>query len=42
LDNYDGNISEVSPGKGKVTVMVSIFNRETPVELDFNQVSLKG
>lgn len=40
--NYDGNISEVSPGKGKVTVMVSIFNRETPVELDFNQVSIKG
>lgn len=39
--NYEGNVSEVSPNKGKVTVMVSIFDRETPVELDFNQVIKK-
>ncbi len=36
--NYEGIVSEVSPSKAKVTVMVSIFDRETPVELDFNQV----
>jgi transcription termination/antitermination protein NusG len=40
--NYEGVISEVNPAKAKVTVMVSIFDRETPVELDFNQVMLKA
>ncbi len=39
--NYEGLISEVNKAKGKVTVMVSIFDRETPVELDFNQVVKK-
>jgi len=39
--NYEGLISEVSAGKGKLTVMVSIFDRETPVELDFGQVVKK-
>ncbi len=39
--NYVGNISDVSPQKGKVTVMVSIFDRETPVELDFDQIIKK-
>jgi transcriptional antiterminator NusG len=39
--NYDGTISEVNKSKGKVTVMVSIFDRETPVELDFDQVIKK-
>ena len=37
--NYEGVISEVNPAKAKITVMVSIFDRDTPVELDFNQVS---
>lgn len=36
--NYDGTISEVDESKGKVKVLVSIFGRETPVELDFLQV----
>ncbi len=39
--NYEGNISEVNKAKGKITVMVSIFDRETPVELDINQVLKK-
>lgn len=39
--NYEGLISDVNNAKGKVTVMVSIFDRETPVELDFNQVVKK-
>ena len=38
---YDGTISEVNKSKGKVTVMVSIFDRETPVELAFDQVVKK-
>ncbi|MDH3324570.1 MAG: transcription termination/antitermination protein NusG [Candidatus Peregrinibacteria bacterium] len=41
FSNYEGKISEVNKAKGKVTVMVSIFDRETPVELDFNQVVKK-
>ena len=41
FSNYEGLISEVNKAKGKVTVMVTIFDRETPVELDFNQVIKK-
>jgi len=41
FSNYEGTVSEVNPAKAKVTVMVSIFDRETPVELDFNQVMPK-
>lgn len=38
LAEFDGVVSEVSPESGKVKVMVSIFGRETPVELSFDQV----
>ena len=38
LKDFDGLISEVMPDAGKVKVMVSIFGRETPVELTFDQV----
>jgi len=31
-------ISEIMPEQGKLKVLVSIFGRETPVELHFNQV----
>lgn len=34
----EGKISEVDPDRGKIKVLVSIFGRETPVELDFLQV----
>ena len=33
-----GTISEIKPESGKVTVLVSLFERETPVELAFDQV----
>lgn len=39
LADFDGTISEVSPESGKVKVLVSIFGRETPVELSFEQVA---
>ncbi len=38
LKDFDGLVSEVMPDAGKVKVMVSIFGRETPVELTFEQV----
>ena len=39
LADFEGAISEVSPESGKVKVMVSIFGRETPVELSFDQIA---
>lgn len=37
--DFLGTIDSIDEGKGKVKVLVSIFGRETPVELDFLQVS---
>src|SRR4030042_1036356 len=36
--DFDGKVSEVDPEKGRVKVLVTIFGRETPVELDFLQM----
>ncbi len=36
--DFSGTIEEVKPEKGKVKVLISIFGRATPVELDFVQV----
>lgn len=36
--NFTGTIEEVKPEKQKVKVLVSIFGRATPVELDYGQV----
>jgi len=35
---FVGKVSEIDEGKGKVTVLVSVFDRETPMELSFTQV----
>jgi transcriptional antiterminator NusG len=39
LEDFDGVIAEVNADQGKLKVMVSIFGRETPVELSFDQVA---
>jgi len=36
--NQEGKVSEIDAERGKVKVLVSLFGRETPVELDFLQV----
>ena len=36
--DFDGKIAEVDVERGRVKVLVSIFGRETPVELDFLQI----
>ena len=39
---FEGKVSEVNEAKGTVKVLVSVFGRETPVELDFLQIKREG
>ena len=40
LADFDGQVAEVNAESGKVKVMLTIFGRETPVELTLDQVSV--
>ncbi len=36
--NMEGKVTEIDEAKGKVKILISMFGRETPVELDFLQI----
>ena len=38
FENFIGNVQEINKEKHNVKVLVSMFGRETPVELEFSQV----
>jgi transcription termination/antitermination protein NusG len=38
FNNFTGSVEEIKPEKGKVKVLLNIFGRTTPVELDFIQI----
>lgn len=39
FNNFQGTVEEVKPDKEKLRVLITIFGRATPVELDFIQVN---
>ena len=40
LASFTGIVEEIEPEKNRVSVMVSMFGRETPAEVDIGQVEL--
>jgi len=40
LEDFVGTIEAIMPDKAKVRVVVSMFGRETPVELDYEQIEV--
>ncbi|HWR38599.1 MAG TPA: transcription termination/antitermination protein NusG [Patescibacteria group bacterium] len=39
FENWSATVTEIFPERGKLKVLVNMFGRETPVELDFSQVT---
>jgi transcriptional antiterminator NusG len=39
FENYEGTVDEVMPDKGLVRVLVTIFGRQAPVELEYWQIA---
>ena len=37
--NFEGKVSDIDEQRGKIKVLVNMFGRETPVELDFLQIT---
>jgi transcriptional antiterminator NusG len=42
LDGFIGTVDEIELDKNRVRVIVSMFGRETPVELELNQIEVVG
>ena len=42
LSTFTGVVEEIEPEKNRVSVMVSMFGRETPVELELDQVEVQN
>jgi transcriptional antiterminator NusG len=38
FENYEGTVDEVLPEKGLVRVLVTIFGRQAPIELEYWQI----
>jgi transcriptional antiterminator NusG len=38
LKDFEGKVIDIDQEKGKLKILVNIFNRETPVEINFYQV----
>jgi len=38
FENFEGIVKELLPDRGKLRVNISMFGRETPVELDYEQI----
>jgi len=36
--NFEGKVAETDEQRGKIKVLISVFSRETPAELDFLQI----